>query len=107
MPRFIDPLESRLYLTITPDPGDTFDTANNTGTLYGAREFSDAVGPGDSADILKFVMASNGHFAAHLQVTASEMIRKSLASGRYLVRVVANGNGEGGKGNYKLVLSPA
>ena len=122
----IEPLESRLFLSITPasDPGERPKTAYDLGALSGAEQVRDALSKKDRDDYYRFKVASTGNFNLSLgglkdnadvrilnkagntvaqslrSGTSSEKISLSLPKGRYYLRVSGSAST-----SYKLNLT--
>jgi hypothetical protein len=80
-PELTEPLEqgSRLFSsnsiavpTVSPDPGNTLDTAYNIGTLSDTRTFTDAVSSSDTNDFYRFSLDSTSNFSLSLTGLSSD-----------------------------------
>jgi uncharacterized protein (DUF2141 family) len=105
-------LETRCLMTVTPDPGASFATAYNVGTLSGAHSFSDRVGPSDISDIYKFTMARGGKFYGRLRVynapASISLFQQSGSSILYVTTITANTSGPDAgynSGNFEKLLT--
>lgn len=54
VPPRMEALEGRIFQTVTPDPGSTFNTAYNIGPLQGGNSFGDHIGTADPVDTYAF-----------------------------------------------------
>ena len=68
----VEPLEGRSMFSVTPDPGASFTTAFNVGSLNGATTFDDAVGPADTTDIYRFEMPRAGQFFGRIRAFSAK-----------------------------------